>query len=609
VVLLVYESMNPSTYLIDGEFLDEQARSKPDDPTFVVTDTPFYDRHLMPSLRSLAEGGITFSGMASLGLPTFSAFHSLLTGVTPSQTYVNVVDAGQAHADDIPSFLRGEGYRTMVVSAGPLVWDALETWAYRRPAREEALIRMRCAEGYGDLLGDPVQDALTSRPRMVDCSRREREIKRRARELSRHEFPKWFDYIASYFPNADQAKVLNLSMENVQFRDWSPDRVTARQFQVHWRQQRAFLERSNQSDKPIFGVLLDVEAHTPYTGYDSEEYYGKIDPALSPLSEEHKRERFKRVNHYVDRYFVNETIEFLRREDPNTIVILTGDHGTRDVPIRRKNIHVTNRTVFSGDCVDGSSGVDSFFVVSGVINYLGNDPAVRTALKLDELGGKTIKISCDHNDLMYTVMEVVSDLNGHSVPPTNRRSRNLINLSSTLIADISSRGTDAALSKIEQSRWQSLSVVSHQLEYRNGTQMLRTHPLDSEGAHYYHRATYPTCLKSEDAPEMKTGGANASLMTDSLFEYLDSENYMISMNQFFHYRFRDQRCVDHGDCSIPTNRRLSFDDRLFYIGVVLVPALSGLVGFWIVGLCYVHEWQFERKKRRYSEEVELSLEL
>jgi arylsulfatase A-like enzyme len=610
IVLLIYESMNPATYLIDGEFLDEQARSTIEGPDFLVSETAFYDRKVVPALRALAKEGITFSGLSAHGLPTFSAFHSLLTGVVPSQTYMNTVDGAPAHTDEIPSFLRAEGYRTMCVTAGPLVWDSLDNWAFRRSAVEEALITMRCEEGYGDLLGDPIQDALTPRPAMVDCSQREAEVKRMARRFAGSDFPKWFDYIASYFPNERQARVLNVSIENLAFHDWSPDRVTTRQFQLHWRQQRALLDRTNQSNKPIFGILLDVDAHTPYRGWDSEQFYEPIDKSISPWGEEHKRARYRRVNQYVDSYFVKETIDFLRREAPNTIVVLTGDHGTRDMPIRRKNSHVTNRTVFSGDCVDGTSGVDSLFVVSGVISYLGDDPAVKAALQLDKLGGKTIKIPCDHNDLMYTLMDVTSQLNGHSVPPTSRRARSLFNLSSTLIDDIAKGGNKAALEKIDATKWQSLSVLSHQLEYRNGSQMFRTHPIDLEGGHYYSHASYPTCLKGEGAPEMKLGLGNATWMGESMFNYLDSENHMFAMNELFHYRFRDRLCIEKQDCALPQrNRPVMFNDASFYLSVVGVPALAGVAGFWIVGLFYVHDWTYERKKRRYSEDMELALEL
>jgi arylsulfatase A-like enzyme len=608
VVLLIYESMNPSTYLIDGEFLDEQAVSTIRDPNFLVSETPFYDRTLMPSLRAFARDGITFAGLSSLGLPTFSGMHGLMTGAVPSQTFMNMVDGIRAQTDDIPTFMRSEGYRSFYVSAVPLAYDGVGNWAFRRPAIEEALIQMRCAEGYGDLLGDPIQDALMPRPSMLNCSRKQREVKRKAREFADRDFPKWFDYVACYYPNEEQGRLLNLSSETLSNRDWTPDRITTRQFRLHWRQQRAFLDRNNQTDKPIFAGYLDSESHIPYCGYDLEQFYTPLDPSLSFLSDDHRRERFKRVNHYVDEYFINETIDFLRKEDPHTIVILTGDHGTRDVPIRRKNSHVTNRTVFSGDCVDGSSGVDSFFAVSGIINYLGDDPTVKAALQLDRLRGKTLKMACDHNDLMYTVIDLVSQFNGHSIPPSSRRSRNLINLSVQMMDDIAKKGNQAALERIDRSNWQSLSMVSGQLEFRNGSRMLRIHPMDPEGAHYYPGVSFPTCLKSEDAPEMETGGEKVPEMSEAMFDWLESENFMFSMNRLFHYKFRDKECVEKGNCAFPTNTRLKFNNRFFYGGVIFFPVTGGLIGFWIVALCYVHECRFQRKKRRYSKAVALTEE-
>jgi hypothetical protein len=109
---------------------------------------------------------------------------------------------------------------------------------------------------------------------------------------------------------------------------------------------------------------------------------------------------------------------------------------------------------------------------------------------------------------------------------------------------------------------------------------------------------------------MKTGGRNATMMGEDMFDYLSSENYIFATNRLFNYRFRDRDCLLNGNCVLPRrNRPVAFSDASFYIGVIGVPAIAAIVGFWVVGLFYVHDWRTERTKRRYSQEVELTLEL
>jgi hypothetical protein len=91
IVLMIIESLNPSTYLIDEEFIDETSASRKGDPQYYISDKPFYNKEYAPYLRALAAEGVTFSGMNSLGIPTYSGWHSLLTGLVPSQNYMNIV--------------------------------------------------------------------------------------------------------------------------------------------------------------------------------------------------------------------------------------------------------------------------------------------------------------------------------------------------------------------------------------------------------------------------------------------------------------------------------------------------------------------------------------
>jgi arylsulfatase A-like enzyme len=488
-VFLVLESFTPSTYLIDPAFIDEHTGLNASDERWLATDTPFYNAALSPSLRRLAATGVTFSGLASHGIPTAAGLMALLTGQLPAQASLNVQSARYAHADDLPTFMRGQGYRTLYLSSQSLEWDGLPHWINRRPAAEEAMTRLKCAGGVGDLADDPVQRAL-GLPKFPPCDAA--RVAALARKFRSIDFPRWFDFLGSYFPSEEQAVLLNLSYASLVYHDWYADRILAKQLALHWRQQRAF-------SPPLFVMMLDCDSHMPYKGYDRDEFYEGMPKAT-------KEQRFKRVNRYADHYFVGEVVDFLRREDPNTIVVVTGDHGTRDVPVRSRDSPVSPRSVFSGDCVGTSSGVDAMFVVSAVVTYLGDDPAVKEALHVDALAGKTLKFATDHGDLVYTVMDVVSRLRGQSMPPSNRRSRNILDVSADLLTVAADRGVPAAVARLNASGWQALSVASYQMDYRNGSQMLRTHTADSSQAHFYSNASFPCCLKRAGAPDMRLGG-------------------------------------------------------------------------------------------------------
>lgn len=591
VVLLVYESLTPSTYLIDDEFLEEHATVNSSDPHFLVTNTTFWNRRLMPNLREWSKQSVTFSGVTSQGIPTFSGLHALFTGVIPSQSFINMIDGYPAHADDLPSFLHNENYRTMFLSGQNLDFDGIRNWAYSRSAREEALIRHNCIEGYGELIDDPIQLSLTKIPKLINCSTPEMEqvIDETTEKLKSLEKPKWFDYIASYCPARRQAAILGFDYRHLRHSNWIADRVTAAQFKLHWRQQREYLERTNQS-RPIFAVYLNTESHVPYNGYDLAEFYHpRFNPGNAYGPSWRRELRFKRVNHYIDQYFIKETLEYLKENDPNTIVIMTGDHSTRDIPIRSTNTPLTDNVVYSEDCVGGSSGPDGLFGVTGMITYLGDDPDVKRVLQLENLTGKTVKIPADHNDMVYTVMDAISKLRGHSMPPTSRRSRNLLDVSARLVNDIAQKGNEEALKPIEESGWQSLALVSFQIDYKNGTKVLRSHTADVDGAHYYEAIASPACVKSHETAPHRTGGPEAEAMLEDAYRYMAHENFMFRKNRLFHYDFRDKQCIEEGHCELPRPVKYKIDDSAFYVHALGNPVLAFLMGFVIVALVYVHD--------------------
>lgn len=568
IVLLVYESLNPSTYLINDDFIDEHITLSEKDKEYYLTNTTYYNKDVMPGLTKLSQQGITFSGMNSLGMPTISGWHSLLSGVIPSQSFYNIIDGNPLHVDDLPSHLRDEGYFSTYITGQSLDFDGQENWVYRRSAREEAMIRLKCKQAESGILNDPIQIELTKESKKIDlkvCT--DEEIQKEEKKLEyMAQFPQTFDYIQYYFPTNEQAKLLNLSADTLKYKEWTNDRISTKQIQLHYRQLREYLKR-NKRNGPIFAMSIDVDAHMPYIGYDLERYYDPIDPTLKFTSDEHKIARFKRVNKYADKYYINETVEFLKRYDPNTIVIVTGDHATRDIPIRSKNSPVTDKAVFSGDCIGGSSGHDSFFDVSGMISYLGNDSRVIEALGFDKLAGKTLKIPCDHIDLAYTITDIIAKLHNTILMPTHKRGRNLIDIAKKVYE----QSVEKSKLELESSTWESLSYLSGQIDFRKGMRYLRTHPNDVDGSHYYDTISFPTCLKPKYAPNREVGGVEAKKMYKEMLDFLNTEDYLITMNSEYHYNFRDMSCVMNRTCKFPIPKPNKVNNVSFWVGVFLYP--------------------------------------
>jgi hypothetical protein len=344
---------------------------------------------------------------------------------------------------------------------------------------------------------------------------------------------------------------------------------------------------------------MNIEGHMPYHGYDRDEFYDPIPPEIGFASVEHKKARYLRVNKYADRWAVGETIRFLRENDNNTIVFLTGDHGTRDVPIRWKNSRITNRTVFSGDCVGGSSGCDSMFTTTGVISYLGNDPRVLKRLGLDVLKGKTLKFGTDHTDLIYTLLDITSKLQGREMKPTHRRGRNLIELGQAMVG----KKYEEQLKMLDESNWTGLSFVTGQLDYRKGAKNLRVHPADPNGAHLYDAVTFPTCMKLLDDPEMELAGSKAYPMFTEMFEYLNVENYLTSLNKVYSYGFRNGTCIEEGHCTFPKeNEDFRITSEGLYLVLVLGPGLLSIaVSVPLVALAILLKWTGLYRGWEYAE--------
>ena len=87
-------------------------------------------------------------------------------------------------------------------------------------------------------------------------------------------------------------------------------------------------------------TYMNVDTHTPFTGYDIERYYNKF--KRSWKNETDYDIRIRSADYYFGRL-----INYVSKFNNNTIVVLTGDHGARERPLYTANESVTNSSVFS----------------------------------------------------------------------------------------------------------------------------------------------------------------------------------------------------------------------------------------------------------------------
>ena len=90
-----------------------------------------------------------------------------------------------------------------------------------------------------------------------------------------------------------------------------------------------------------------VDTHTPFSGYDSKEQYKKHTEGLgldSSYSEEDLGNRYSTVLRYTDEQ-LGKAYNYLKQNRNNTIFIMLGDHGARDMHTYQNENIVKNATI------------------------------------------------------------------------------------------------------------------------------------------------------------------------------------------------------------------------------------------------------------------------
>lgn len=273
-----------------------------------------------------------------------------------------MVDSAFNEMDDFPSFFHGLGYHTSMVWCSSLTFDKKHPFVFRgrKPVKHKETIGR---------------------------------------------FPKWFDDIYHYYPTKDQAEAMGIGRNDVEYPSaWIPDRITTKQFIYHFH-----TLMKEHPDKPHFGLYGNVGTHLPFDGYDHKKYFEqfKVGNGVTGdyVSTRDRNDMYATVLKSAT-YYIKEIYDSL--VGTNTIFVLVGDHGAREVIIYNPGDEVTEGIDFREDCMHLNSGNDNIYLTSGIFGYLGSDLVIRDLLK--DYVGKTLTAVADHQDFVLTLYRFISKI-------------------------------------------------------------------------------------------------------------------------------------------------------------------------------------------------------
>ncbi|CAL6051533.1 Sulfatase [Hexamita inflata] len=482
VVLVVVESFSPGPMMLENNVVQSQTS---------IVDGPLYKQQFLPHLRSLSESGVSFASLSSNGLPTVFGWHSLMTGEIPYSNSINMAQSVFNDVDDFPSYFKQQGYHTMYVSPSSFKFDGKHNWLFR---------------------GREVLDS----------------------EEQLNHMPLWFDDVYQYFPNETQLNELNL--EASQYQTWIPDRITASQFISHFEQ-----AKTNQS-APVLGVWATVDTHMPFSGQDDNKFYEqfKFGEGISGFGSNKRVDRYSTVVKYTDHY-IGQVVDFLRNNYNNTVVVVLGDHGAREVPSYR-NSTVDKMDPFSAlyddSCNDLPFSNDQQFTTSAVISYLGDDSYIKQLF--EPIYQKVVKVPTDHQDMIRTLYDIVEQSTGKHLA-SSRNGRNLFELTQNLMSNT-----------LLRSHWSLRSTHLHS-ELATQDTIYRFHSLGARGQVF--SGIYPTCVTNESRDNI------SKLQFKQFSNYQKFFDYLQRNNKQFNYQFRNESCVYPTVCRFP-NSHQSYNENM-----------------------------------------------
>ncbi|ESU41693.1 Sulfatase [Giardia duodenalis] len=517
---------------------------------------------IVPNLQTFVENGISFINSAALGLPTVSGWHSLMTGLVPNFYGVNMITSAVSDVYGLPQFFSDAGYENFYLSPSSFAFDGKDAWVTR---------------------------------------------------------PGWFTDVVYYHPTDEQAVELGIDPESVlQTKSWVADRITNRQFINTF----SSIAKKNPN-KPILGAYMNVDTHTPFDGFDKEEFYSDdvldgmiISCQADPETPECRLlldsyiAKYARVLKYSDKYFLGKTLEFLENNHPNTIVVIVGDHGTRaSVDKSRLREGVSSAWTYSEECITAAFLDDNAFTTGGFISYLGGPGKGAYNAEVYEFfekwKGTVYTGTTDNREVAHLAYLLAVDESRRTKVPSYRLMRNLADV----LQNVSSGGS--------LSPWHSVSSIGLGTEYRTERTLYRTNSQDQSGALQYGDIKGFTCInilekdvRQATTNQVRTGHTLRVVedtdMYSSAVELVQFHNFLLTNGRIFHRSFHNTSCVDETysqgldepACSFPVSEGKGTSNWLFaaILGVMLV--ISAAIGGILSSIAYCWRFKYLRTKLR-----------
>ncbi|CAL6023545.1 Sulfatase [Hexamita inflata] len=480
VVFLLWESFTPAPKYISDEVLLNEEK--------IFNGQP-YRRDYLPKLAELAEAGHTFLGVRSNGIPTINGWHGLVSGEVSSYQGVNMINSIQNSVDDFPSKFKQFGYHNLMMWPSNFSCDKKENYVYR---------------GRKQMMG----------PSFLE------------------KFPLWFDEIHQFYPTKEEADRMHIE-EYPEFQNyWTNDRLSSQMFNYF------FNERLKLTDKPVMGFYGNVDTHEDFEGFDDDKQYDPFTVGIGRTKRQDVygvHDAYSTVLKYSDAAF-GRIVDNIKQNAPETIVVIVGDHASRQVPLylhEHKKINEGSEIYYDLNCNDRVPGADQQFTTSAVISYFGSNEFIRE--KFANIVNKTTFEPADHQDLVETVLKIVAGASGALKLPSARLGVDLLN------------NAQKIANNEQPLRVPKISTSHLNMEYSDERGLFRM-SLHGKKAGYQVVKPLPSCIAGKnsintDIPAQVYKDAKKMLQ---LMTFL-SEN-----NKYFSYDFNNAKCVENGSCAFPS---------------------------------------------------------
>ncbi|CAL5992475.1 Sulfatase [Hexamita inflata] len=509
VVVLLWESFTPAPkYVTDEVLLNE----KP-----VMNGQP-YRREYLPKLAELAESGHAFMGVRSNGIPTINGWHSFVTGEVSSFSGVNMVNSIYNEADDFPTRLKQQGYHNLILWPCSFSADKSQNYVFR--GKEQV---------YGpDFL---------------------------------KQYPTLFDEVHQFYPSKEEADMMGIEDYPDYQNYWTNDRVSSQMFNYF------FNEQVKNSGKPVLGFYGNVDTHEDFNGFDDDKQYEDFTFGVGRSNRYEvygRHDAYSTVLKYSDAAF-GRIFDNIKKNAPETIVVVVGDHASRQVPLyldADKKINEESEIYYDLNCNGRSVGADQQFTTSAVISYFGSNEKLKQ--KFAAIQNKTTFEPADHQDLVHTVMGLVSELSGTKLPSSR--------LGVDLIQNAEKIVNNEPTIKVPK-----VSTSHINMEYSDERGLFRM-SLHGTADGYQVTKSLPSCIQGKDSINTNIP---AEVHKDAK-QMLKLLTYLSQNNRYYSYQFRDEKCVQEGTCEFPEPNETFDSEIIAKMFKIVMRATAKLIIFFYI---------------------------